>query len=218
MRRAPVCDNGTPQHITRADGGCGGALHDALSRPQGPGLPVLCQTLSDCSCQERVGFRLFKGTSSYSAQRREVVVLLGQIPSIQAHEVLEMGLAFRLMALEVSEEIQQIAGVHACQWKALGGQVQIRHEASNLAMIRDGNDGPTEERRLFEWGDYSGFRSTQFERDPTTGASQLVEMTVGQTVDNVACAIANGVDHPALAYDERQRTVREAPLVLCGKP
>jgi predicted ATP-grasp superfamily ATP-dependent carboligase len=57
-----------------------------------------------------------------------------------------------------------------------------------------------ESLRLFTLSGYRGFGSTEFRRDPETGAYFLIEFTVGRTDFNVGCAIANGVDLPYLGY------------------
>lgn len=54
--------------------------------------------------------------------------------------------------------------------------------------------------RLFALAGYQGFGSTEFRRNPVTGEYFFIEFTVGRTDYNVGCAIANGVDLPALGY------------------
>jgi predicted ATP-grasp superfamily ATP-dependent carboligase len=77
-----------------------------------------------------------------------------------------------------------------------GTGIAAEAEGCDDAFVRE------ETLRLFRLAGYAGFGSTEFRRDPATGAYYLIEFTVGRTDYNVACAIANGVDLPWIGYQD----------------
>ncbi len=79
-----------------------------------------------------------------------------------------------------------------------GTGIAVESEGCNEEFVLE------ESLRILEQSEYRGFGSTEFRRD-ATGAFYLIEMTVGRTDYNVACAIANGVDLPVLGYYDTVR-------------
>ena len=85
----------------------------------------------------------------------------------------------------------------------VGHKLRQNPRGTGIATEAEGCDDEfvrTESLRLFAVSGYRGFGSTEFRRDPVTGAYFFIEFTIGRTDYNVGCAIANGVDLPYLGY------------------
>jgi predicted ATP-grasp superfamily ATP-dependent carboligase len=87
----------------------------------------------------------------------------------------------------------------------VGRKLRQHPRGTGIAAEAEGCDDAfvrSETLRLLDLAGYVGFGSTEFRRDPATGAYYLIEFTVGRTDYNVACAIANGVDLPWIGYQD----------------
>jgi len=85
----------------------------------------------------------------------------------------------------------------------VGHKLRQNPRGTGIAAAAAGCDDEfvrNESLKLFRLAGYRGFGSTEFRRDPETGAYYFIEFTIGRTDYNVACAMANGVNLPFLGY------------------